>query len=842
MANGLAGVTVEAYNVQAALVATAITNPDGDYALTGLGVGDFHVRTRNDRGLLDRLVGGQVCAGDCDPRDGDVVTVPVVDASVPGIDITLTSGAALAGTVLGVTESGNVPVANVRVQVILTSGLVAGNGFTDAEGAYVVDGLQPGDYIVRALPSTLDFVAVTGDGTPCLGCNPLETPTIAVSAGAVTNLDLTLPASTTLFARLRDDSGPLLYSTKTFPRKTYSVNVYKPDGTLVKQGIVPTTAPPSAPTDANGEPEYTLQVRGLLPGAYYLSTRNTANYQDEIYDDVPCFQPCNALDGTPVTVLEGSTQPVVEISLALSNAISGVVTEAGSDPVSPLAGLDVQLYTEEGQFIRSATTAADGSYAFSGLPNGDFRLRTAGNHDYVDQVYGGATCGPEVCDIAGGTPITLVNADVGGVDFSLAAGNVLTGYARDVNGTPISGFAELYSPSGELLERTGTSASSEGYFSFRGIADGSYFVYFDAVQTQFSERNCHQHQTYYHRVSLTSGHWHYETHCWTDYYYTTGIDTLAQGTACPNRSCDITTGTPVVVGAAPPALVRAEGAVATRNAVTVLEIVSPRGNNIRGSVTDYNGDPVGFALVYFLDQDGMPVGETLTDGNGVFVSDNGFPDGTYYAATSREAIGADSIVEAQDAEVGVGRGLQDEVWNGATCAGPCSAAELATATPIVISGADATGVDFVLQQAAAIEIEKRTNGVDADSPNAGDAPQLLPGAAVEWTYELTNTGGDDLQNIAVTDDQGVVVTCPATTLASGDSMTCTASGAAENLAAEPFDGVIGNCGGSPNSRLYQNTGSVTAETAGGTVVEDEDLSHYCNAVPLTDDIFADGFE
>ena len=83
----------------------------------------------------------------------------------------------------------------------------------------------------------------------------------------------------------------------------------------------------------------------------------------------------------------------------------------------------------------------------------------------------------------------------------------------------------------------------------------------------------------------------------------------------------------------------------------------------------------------------------------------------------------------------------------------------------------------------------------------------------------------------MTDDQGVTVTCPETSLASDASMTCTASGLAANLSQDPFTGVTGNCVGVPESRLYQNTGSVTAETAGGTAVDDVDSSHYCNSIP-----------
>ena len=63
-------------------------------------------------------------------------------------------------------------------------------------------------------------------------------------------------------------------------------------------------------------------------------------------------------------------------------------------------------------------------------------------------------------------------------------------------------------------------------------------------------------------------------------------------------------------------------------------------------------------------------------------------------------------------------------------------------------------------ESPSIDIEKATNGVDADDPNAGDAPQIaMPGGLVTWTYVVTNTGNEPLNNVVVTDDQGVALSC-----------------------------------------------------------------------------------
>lgn len=108
----------------------------------------------------------------------------------------------------------------------------------------------------------------------------------------------------------------------------------------------------------------------------------------------------------------------------------------------------------------------------------------------------------------------------------------------------------------------------------------------------------------------------------------------------------------------------------------------------------------------------------------------------------------------------------------------------------------------------AVKIEKSTNGDDADE---APGPTITVGAAVTWRYVVTNTGTINLTAIAVSDDRGVAVSCPAQTLAAGQSMTCTGSGVA----------TLGQ---------YRNVGTVNASSAGGSV-SDSDPSHYLGVAP-----------
>jgi len=107
-----------------------------------------------------------------------------------------------------------------------------------------------------------------------------------------------------------------------------------------------------------------------------------------------------------------------------------------------------------------------------------------------------------------------------------------------------------------------------------------------------------------------------------------------------------------------------------------------------------------------------------------------------------------------------------------------------------------------------IDIEKHTNGQDAD---AAPGPEVTVGASVLWEYFVTNTGDVTLSNVQVSDDQGVVVSCPQTTLAAGASMRCTGNGTA-------------------TAGQYRNLGTVTGKSPKNVTVTDADPSHYYGKV------------
>lgn len=151
-----------------------------------------------------------------------------------------------------------------------------------------------------------------------------------------------------------------------------------------------------------------------------------------------------------------------------------------------------------------------------------------------------------------------------------------------------------------------------------------------------------------------------------------------------------------------------------------------------------------------------------------------------------------------------------------------AALDLGTLTATIVTNGRGNNSPPAIKQyvvGPAIDIEKATNGDDADLPTG---PQIKVGAPVTWTYTVTNIGNVPLRDVTVTDDQGVTVSCPQSTLAVDEVMVCVGYGTA----------VEGQ---------YANVGGVTAQSNGGIPVEDEDPSHYVGFVPavLGDRVFSD---
>jgi len=120
-----------------------------------------------------------------------------------------------------------------------------------------------------------------------------------------------------------------------------------------------------------------------------------------------------------------------------------------------------------------------------------------------------------------------------------------------------------------------------------------------------------------------------------------------------------------------------------------------------------------------------------------------------------------------------------------------------------------------------INIEKYTNGVDADLPTG---PQIAVGDNVTWTYVVTNPNTIPLYNIVVTDNRTGVNPVYISGDVNGDNVL------------QPGEVWIYRATGVAVAGQYSNVGSVTGVSANGKIVTDRDPSHYFGVEVPTEEV------
>lgn len=143
--------------------------------------------------------------------------------------------------------------------------------------------------------------------------------------------------------------------------------------------------------------------------------------------------------------------------------------------------------------------------------------------------------------------------------------------------------------------------------------------------------------------------------------------------------------------------------------------------------------------------------------------------------------------------------------SGSAVAGQYANSATATAVPPIGPPLTDTDPSHYFGVDAGIDLEKTTNGEDADVPTG---PSVVIGDPVVWTYSVTNTSNVPLRDVAVTDIPLGPIACPKTTLAVGEAIVCSAP---PGIAARG---------------QYSNTSEVIAFPPEGAEVLDDDPSHY----------------
>ena len=421
-ANGspAAGAVVEVYNLSGTRRAFASTNSQGNYSIV-LPPGQYKLIAYDPNGEYSfSFHPGVRTFAEASP-------VAVATAALSAVDFRLEIAARVSGTVVDLASG--LPLGAISVYAYTPSGVQVTTTTTGANGMFSL-AVPAGDYrIVAADPSRRYATGFYG-----LGRSFETSPVIALKSGTSQgDVHLGLMRAATIAGRVTDSSG--------VPLSNVTAAAYNLDGTLHA----------SAVTAADGS--YELLV---APGTLKLLVFD-ANlvYATAFFGGARDFTSANAL-----ALAAGQALRELDFRLSPGGRITGTVRANGS----PRAGITVAAYDAAGFLTGSATTRAEGTFAFV-LPAGDYRIIAFDPAKVYVTAYDGGAVTFETT-----VPRAVSAGSSGTVDFDLRRGILVHGQVTNAAGQPVEVNVYAVDAAGN---RVAGALSTGGAFAIV-VAPGGY--------------------------------------------------------------------------------------------------------------------------------------------------------------------------------------------------------------------------------------------------------------------------------------------------------------------------------------------------------------------------------
>ncbi|NBB92594.1 MAG: hypothetical protein GVY32_05430 [Gammaproteobacteria bacterium] len=365
--------------------------------------------------------------------------------------VAVSPAAELSGTVIS--ETGGSPLGDIEVSLYAPAATgwdLVTYGETDAQGGFAFEGIADGSYRLLFRDWSQDYAfEYSGDATT------LEAAS-TISVSGVTTYDASMADAGRIAGNLEDPAGlPVDYG---------FVAVF-PDAVPLGSVLFIQQLPPGASTfDIGGLPtgQYIARFTGQVDG----------QGQAEFFDNAP-----DAAFATPIAVTAGEVTDVDVVLGEVSGLDVGGTVADGSG--TPLNDIEVSLYRWTGlewAFKQFVETPSDGSYAFTDLDPGDYRLLFRDwSGDYAFQYWpGGAT-------LEAGETIVLDSASQT-VDAVMQPAGRITGTLSDPAGrplvNPLIAVFGVWNPEQALFVQQPEGTS----YDIGGLPAGDYLVRFTGQQ------------------------------------------------------------------------------------------------------------------------------------------------------------------------------------------------------------------------------------------------------------------------------------------------------------------------------------------------------------------------
>ena len=413
---GYANQTVELRDKDGKVVATTTTDENGAYSFSKLPAGDYTVKVVKDGALTDLdqtedpdstkdSASGVISLGNDHRTETDVNFGYIANNSING---TIYRDGDRDGK-KGDTEG---RYSGVTVQLLDASGNVVATTTTDKDGKYSFEHLPDGTYSVKVVKDgVLADADQTGDPDNKLD-NASQPITLDENNPTKGDVDFGyVPNNTITGTVYRDDNRDKMINGDEPGLERVSVQLLDEDGKVLQ----------TLDTDADG----TYAFQHLPDGKYTVRVVRSSSIKD--YDQTE--DPDATVDDTSAVYDMGpghSLQENVNFGYVPDYSIAGRVyrdaDKSGSytDGEETFSGVTVDLLDKDGNVVGTTTTDADGTYSFTKLPAGTYRVKVHPDGDLagLDQ-----TEDPDgIADsMSGDITIGFDNPTVTGVNFGYVA-------------------------------------------------------------------------------------------------------------------------------------------------------------------------------------------------------------------------------------------------------------------------------------------------------------------------------------------------------------------------------------------------------------------------------------
>ena len=413
---GYANQTVELRDKDGKVVATTTTDENGAYSFSKLPAGDYTVKVVKDGALTDLdqtedpdstkdSASGVISLGNDHRTETDVNFGYIANNSING---TIYRDGDRDGK-KGDTEG---RYSGVTVQLLDKDGKVIATTTTDKDGKYSFEHLPDGTYSVKVVKDgVLADADQTGDPDNKLD-NASQPITLDENNPTKGDVDFGyVPNNTITGTVYRDDNRDKMINGDEPGLERVSVQLLDEDGKVLQ----------TLDTDADG----TYAFQHLPDGKYTVRVVRSSSIKD--YDQTE--DPDATVDDTSAVYTMGpghSLQENVNFGYVPDYSIAGRVyrdaDKSGSytDGEETFGGVTVDLLDKEGNVVGTTTTDADGTYSFTKLPAGTYRVKVHPDGDLagLDQ-----TEDPDgIADsMSGDITIGFDNPTVTGVNFGYVA-------------------------------------------------------------------------------------------------------------------------------------------------------------------------------------------------------------------------------------------------------------------------------------------------------------------------------------------------------------------------------------------------------------------------------------